>query len=100
MKYLSQLFILLIAVTVGSQAYAGNHNSGWKNSNKNYSSKGWKGNKNKSGYKNNKCWKNPNKKSCAQSVPELDAAAAPIAGLLLTGLLAAGYERRRKLKAK
>lgn len=34
------------------------------------------------------------------SVPELDTNAAPLAGLLLTGLLAAGYERRRRKQLK
>jgi|GEM_PF-5920159 len=36
----------------------------------------------------------------AHSVPELDSNAAPLAGLLLTGLLAAGYERRRRKQLK
>ena len=32
------------------------------------------------------------------SVPEMDIKSAPLAGFLLTGLVLAGYERRRRIK--
>jgi len=55
---------------------------------------GWK-NKKHNAYYNHKNKKKHNQPK-AKGVPELDAATAPLAVLLLGGLLAAGAERRRR----
>ncbi|NNJ73444.1 MAG: hypothetical protein HKP09_09710 [Enterobacterales bacterium] len=39
-------------------------------------------------------------KTSTNSVPEMDVTVAPLAGFLLVGLVAAGYERRRRINIK
>lgn len=113
---------LLFAITLGllgQHALAGNGSSNkhginnWKKQDKQYhfqwsNNKPWNSKKGWRSAKNDKFWKDNGKRGGhggfngkkAHSVPELDASVAPLAGLLLTGLLAAGVERRRRQKLK
>lgn len=62
----------------GFTGFSASQNQSWKNK-----------------YKQIKVKKQPQKPE-PKAVPELNAAAAPLAALLLGGLLAAGVERRRR----
>lgn len=122
MKILLQLILMTSLCLLGSQVFANNHN-GSNNSYKKYSNShsgkqpqkqynfrwsqnsgkqngGWYASNNRGGHHgsgNGGGWHHGRQ---THAVPELDANVAPLAGLLLSGLLAAGYERRRRKQLK
>lgn len=120
MKTIIHMILVTSLCLLGTQALATNYNNGWNNSYKKYSNKHY-GNQKKNQYnfkwsQNNhwnkkQSWRNASKGNGwhhggswngrqTHAVPELDSNVAPLAGLLLSGLLAAGFERRRRKQLK
>lgn len=122
MKLILQFILIISLCSLATHASANNRNNGWNHSQDRYnfqwsqnnrwsSNNGWN-----NGVRNNQHSQNRwnsnrggnnhghsggwHSSSQAHSVPELDSTTAPLAGLLLSGLLAAGYERRRRVKLK
>ena len=125
MKVLIQLLLISAISFFGHQAAANNQGFAWDNSHKkqhsnNFSKKQqkqynfrWSDNRNnrnswRSANNGRSGWNNGNSGGHngwqsgrqAHSVPELDTNVAPLAGLLLGGLLAAGFEKRRRKQLK
>lgn len=127
MKTIFKVILICSLSLFGQHALATGNQNGWNNSYQKYSNKNhlkqkqnnhhfkwsnkgsWNNKNSWQSTNNGKGWKNGHnggghggwyggKK--AHAVPELDTNVAPLAGLLLSGLLAAGFERRRRKQLK
>ena len=103
MKALLQISIVLavLAFTVPAEASNGTSSSGynsWSQGATNSFRRGVKKLRRWRQRGNGGGWRNRGGNS--RSVPEMDVTVAPLAGTLLLGLMAAGYERRRRIQIK